>query len=329
MKSVFKREYQHAAKVDPVAATLVKSFEDFLEGGKKLRGAILMLGYEMFGGKDRKQALLASLAVEITQSALLIHDDIMDQDSLRRGKPTMHKLYEKMFGKHYGESMGIIVGDEGFFLASSLLTSLDFPAAIVVKANALYNKILREVGLGQALDISYVKQKKMGEEWVFRIHHYKTAGYTIFGPLAIGAILAGAGETEISLLEEFGTQVGVAFQIHDDELGMFSTEEQLGKPSDSDLREGKLTLLMVKAFEKAKREDLKILKKSYGNKNLTEKDIEKVRRIIKKTGALEYSQEKCQELVAEGKKVIPKITKDRYYQQLLSELADLVIERKF
>lgn len=323
-----QEEREKAISVAPIAGQMIDDFKDFLEGGKKLRGAEILLAYEMFGEKDRQVGLLASLTIEIIHASLLIHDDFMDQDDLRRGKLTMHKKYARGRDQHFGDSMAVNIGDEGFFLASYLLNSLDLPRERLSWAMQFLSHLLMETGLGQALDISYEQEKRFTEEDVLIVHRYKTAEYTIPGPISVGAILAGAKEKDLVAIKDFGIPVGVAFQIHDDELGMFSTKEQLGKPADSDLREGKLTLLIVKAFEKAKGKDLGFLKYAYGNRNLTSEEVDKVREIIKKTGALKYSQSLSYELVEKGKKFVPKVTSDLNYQNLLRELADLAIERK-
>lgn len=324
----FAETKKKVTSIAPLTGQMVDDYKEFLMGGKKLRGCGILLGYEMFGGRNKGQGLLASLTIEIIHAFLLIHDDIMDRDKLRRGRPTMHIKYAKEHGEHYGISMAIDVGDEGIFLAYNLLNSLDLPRERLSKATQFLSHLLMETGLGQALDITYEVEKRFTEEDVLKVHRYKTAEYTIPGPISIGAILAGAREAQLQDIKDFGIPVGIAFQLRDDELGMFSTEEELGKPVDSDLRESKVTILIVKAFELAKGEDLNFLKYAHGNKNLTVKEVERVRKIIKDTGALEYSQKLSRKLVEDGKKFIPRITYNPKYQQLLSELADFTIERQ-
>ena len=162
------------------------------------------------------------------------------------------------------------------------------------------------------------------------VHLYKTANYTITGPLRYGAILADVSSRSerFKSLELYGTPVGIAFQLRYDELGMFSSEEKLGKPVDSDLREGKNTLLFSKAFENGRREEVRFLKHAHGNKKLTPEDVATAREIIVRTGALEFSQMESRRLVQEGKKYIPQITSDGHFQELLTVLADYVIERQ-
>lgn len=324
----FSEEKKEVSKIAPIAGQMVDDFKDFLEGGKKLRGCEILLGYEVFGGKDRQIGLLASLVIEIIHASLLIHDDFMDQDSLRRGKPTIHKKYAKHGGEHFGASMAINIGDEGLFLATHLLNNLDLPVNRLSLATKFLSHLLMETGLGQALDISYEKEKRFSEEDVLRVHRYKTAEYTISGPISLGAILAGADENQLQAIKDYGIPIGIAFQLRDDELGMFSTEEELGKPVDSDLRESKVTILIVKAFEKAVGECLRFLKHAYGNPSLSSNEVEKVRNIIKSSGALEYSQKLSRKYVEDGKKFIPKINSEPRYQNLLDGLANFVIHRE-
>ncbi len=325
---VFDKEKKRVAEIVPIAGVMADDYKEFLEGGKKLRGSEIFLGYQMFGGEDEKQGLLGSLVIEIIHSFLLMHDDFMDEDDLRRGELTMHKKYGKVYGDHYGQSLAINLGDEGCFLAFSLLNSLDLPRERLSKATQFLGRILFDVGIGQALDITYENEGQFSEEKVLKVHRYKTAEYTIPGPLTLGAILAGVEDLKIlQTIKNFGIPIGIAFQIRDDELGMFSSEEELGKPVDSDIKEGKLTILIVKAMEKAKEKDLEFLKTNYGKANLNSDAVEQIRQIIKDTGALDYSQKLSRKLAEEGKKLIPEITGEPKYQQLLSELADFVILR--
>lgn len=329
LEEVFDKEKKRVSGIVSMAGVMAEDYKHFVEGGKKLRGTEILLGYEMFGGRGEKQGLLGSLVIEIIHSFLLMHDDFMDQDTLRRGEQTMHKKYAEKFGDHYGQSLAINLGDEGCFFAMSLLNSLDLPRERLSSATQFLGRILFDVGIGQALDITFENEKEFLEGKVLKVHRYKTAEYTVPGPLTIGAILAGVDDPKVfQAIKDFGIPVGIAFQIRDDELGMFSTEEELGKPVDSDIKEGKLTILIVKAMEEAGGEDLEFLKTSYGKKNLSLEDVEKIRQIIKDTGALEYSQKLSKKLVDEGKKFIPEITNNPKYQQLLSELADFVILRK-
>jgi len=323
--TIKKRE---ARNISPIAVEMVDRYHQFTVGGKKLRGAEIKLGYELCGKRAGKEIIKASTAIEIIHSFLLMHDDIMDQDALRRGKPTIHQQYAANHDPHFGLSMAITTGDLGMFLAYEALINTRFPLRQKVNAWQILNQTIIETAYGQALDLTYETSSKITTEDVLRVHTYKTAIYTVTTPLQIGATLGGATRQKLQAIERFGLPIGVAFQLHDDELGMFSDEKILGKPADSDLKEGKNTLLFVKALENENSEQKKFIKYAHGNPNLTLKEVEKVRRILIDTGALTYSQKLSHKLVERGKKFVPQITKDSKLQNTLYNLADFMIERE-
>jgi geranylgeranyl diphosphate synthase type I len=263
-----------------------------------------------------------------------MHDDIMDKDVTRRGSPTIHKQYEKDLEKlgaadpyHFGISMGIDMGDLGSYLAMEVLLEAKIPAERKIKAAGYLSRLLQRVAYGQALDVLYEKKKKVTEADVMEVHLQKTSVYTIGGPLKVGALLGGLTGARIDAIEKFGEPVGIAFQLRDDELGLYSDEGTLGKPIGGDIREGKNTILKIKAIELAKGEDKKFLTWAYGNKDIKPKDVEKVKEITIRCGALKYSQDLSKNLVEKGKKFIPRITKDDKMRDLLSKAADFVITR--
>ncbi len=310
-----------------IAVDMLTRYKKFSKGGKKLRGALIQLGYEM-AGKNKKEVLEASLSIEVIHSFLLMHDDIEDEDSIRRGAPTIHKQYEeKLEDPHYGVSMGINTGDLGAYLGMELLLNSKLRQANKVKAGIYLSHLLQRVAYGQGLDTTYEKMKNPKEADVMQVHLHKTSIYTIGGPLKIGAILAGVKDDVVKNIEKFGEPVGIAFQLRDDELGLFSDENTLGKPIGGDVREGKNTILRIKAIELSKADDKKFLIWAYGNKKITKKDVKKVQTITQKGGALDYSQQLARKLIEEGTKYIPKISKDKNYQDLLLDFANLVINR--
>lgn len=273
IRSTFRQEIKIAQKISPINTGMMKRLKRFMGGGKRLRGAQIVLGYEIFGGKLGPEILKASAVIEIVHSFFLIHDDIMDEDSLRRGEPTIHKQYEdyhrtkfkKRNSSHYGSSMAINLGDIDIILAQKVLTGLKFPADRILKVSNFLSNLLIQVAHGQALDITYESYSGLKEEDVLRVHRHKTADYTVSGPLTIGGILAGRDLEELGSIYRYGTPVGIAFQLRDDELGMFSSSEILGKPAESDLRESKNTILILKALEKANAGDRAFLLWAHGN----------------------------------------------------------------
>lgn len=186
------------------------------EGGKRLRGALIILGYELAGNEYNEEILKASAAIEIFQTSILAHDDIIDQSPLRRGKPT---IYNSLGMDHYAISQTICLGDMGFFLGVQLIAESNFPPERKNKALAVFSKMVINTGLGEMLDVELPRlEKSKTEGAVLTIHKLKTAYYTIIYPLIIGGILGGAKEELLEKFEEFGNDLGIAFQIQDDIL---------------------------------------------------------------------------------------------------------------
>ncbi len=295
------------------------------EGGKRLRGALIILGYELAGNSFNKEILKASAAIEIFQTSILAHDDIIDQSPLRRGKPT---IYKALGMDHYAISQTICLGDMGFFLAVRLIAESDFPPERKNKALAVFSEMMINTGLGEMLDVELPRlEKSKTEQAVLTIHKLKTAYYTIIYPLIIGGILGGADESLLKKFEEFGNDLGIAFQIQDDILGVFGDEKELGKSVTSDIEEGKNTLLITEALKRGSKEQKEYLANHYGKGKVGDADLTEIRKIFVSSGALEYSRQKALEYVNRSKKIVPEITADQKYQTLLIEMADFLIFR--
>jgi geranylgeranyl diphosphate synthase, type I len=326
LEEYLQDEITEAHKISNKLTHLITSFASQTEGGKRLRGSLVKLGYELAQGDENDDIFKAALAYEIVQTSLLAHDDIVDKSLTRRGKPTM---YQSLGGDHYGMSQTIVLGDIGFFLAYRLITECHFFNDQKIKAINYFSQSLLKTGVGEMLDIeSSSRRAGFEEQEALTISHFKTAHYTIIGPLQLGASLAGAGDVLLENLEQFGEALGIAYQIQDDILGVFGDEEELGKSASSDIEEGKNTLLIVEALKKASAQQSKFLKEHYGQGKISLEDLVKIKEIFIKTGALDYSRAKAVKYVEKAKQVIPNITTASGRQQLLEELADYLVERK-
>lgn len=324
----FKVKKEEAKKIDQLTFDAVEKLENYIEGGKKVRGALTVLGYKAAGGKKQKDIIPVSAAAEILHSSLLIHDDFIDHDEVRRGKPTMHKLYSKGKNDHYGASIALIVGDLGLFMGHHLLIDSSFDADKKIKAAKELDNLLINTAYGEILDIAFDQKDKLTWDEIFKVRKLKTADYTFSLPLKIGAILGGAEEKTLKAIDRYGEPVGIAFQVRDDVLGVYGDPGVTGKSNESDIREGKKTFLFTKATEMAEDKDRKFLEEWYGSENLTKEKMQKIRKIVKDSGALQYSENLAQELVKKGVAEIPKITKDKKYQQILEGLAEYMIKRE-
>ena len=320
-----------------------------LSGGKRIRPTLFYCGYLIAGGEEKEDILKASISIELIHSYFLVHDDIIDEDDLRRHSPSMHCVYEKKYkdefrnnhkkhhfsalgkngAKHFGISMAIITGDLALSLGYKILNHSNFSADLKNKAIEKLNQIISNTITGEAMDVILTGCSDANINKVTKMQEYKTAKYTIEGPLHLGAILAGADESFLRSISEFAIPLGIAFQIQDDIVGVFESEEKTGKPVGADIKEGKKTLLSIKAFEKADNKQLKTLSGLFGNKNISLDEIDDFREIVKKTGSLEYSLENIDSLVELSKVGFEKMEIPKKHKKCLLKLTDFMAGRKY
>ncbi len=322
----FQNWEKEVEKINPKLLKLTRLFAEHCEGGKRLRGVLVRLGYELVQPPvhQSQDILKAAAAFEVFQTSILAHDDVIDQSFTRRGKPT---IYRALGGDHFGISQTICLGDVGFFLAQKLILESDFPEGIKLKAFTSFTQTVLDTGLGQMLDIELPRSENISERDILTVFYLKTARYTIAGPLQLGAILGGGGEMLLGELGQLGEKLGVAFQIQDDILGVFGDEKTLGKSVTSDIEEGKQTLLINYALEHSSADQRQVLKKYYGRGKIRSEELEKIQAVFKKTGALEYSQKKAESLVVEAGEIIANLAADPAKRRLLSEMSEYIISR--
>lgn len=322
---------------------MVKKIRRFiLSGGKRIRPILFYYGYLVAGGEKKKDILKASISVELVHSYFLIHDDIIDRDDFRHNDLSMHCQYEKEYepcsrrrhvdvslslfnknnSKHFGTSMAIITGDVVASLGYEILIRSNFPADLKIKAIEKLNQIISNTITGEAMDVVLAERFNAEKDEVIKMQGYKTAKYTIEGPLHLGAILAGADEDFLETISDFAIPLGIAFQIQDDVIGVFGDEKKIGKPVGADIKEGKKTLLAIKAFEGANQEQLKTLSELFGNENINLNEINAVREIITKTGSLEYSLKKEKELIEFSKARLEEMKISEKSKKCLLELIE-------
>ncbi|OGY09230.1 MAG: hypothetical protein A2782_01780 [Candidatus Blackburnbacteria bacterium RIFCSPHIGHO2_01_FULL_43_15b] len=337
LKKFFKQKKVEGRRSTPVVAPKMwEEFETFIDGGKRMRGGLVRLGYESFGGKKLKSVIPVSAAMEINHCALLIEDDVIDRDVLRHGVPTIHakykayhkKNYRKDEPQHYGNSMAICVGLMGIYEALGLVAGSDFIPDRKAQAAEFMCRFLVNTIYGEALDVDLSYHTNLIEKDVLSVYQLKTAWYTIVGPLGVGASLTGVSPHKLKVLEKYGLPLGIAFQLQDDILGIFGNEKKTGKSVASDIKEGKNTLLYVYALKKGTPKQIQELKKLWGKKEISAAEIKEVRQIIVDSGSLEYCQKRAQKLGEEAKLAIAKITRDKKLQGVYSTLVDFVVQRE-
>lgn len=307
--------------------------EFVLRGGKRLRPLGTVMAYKALGGRERK-IYRAAISVELLHNSTLIHDDIIDRDVLRRGAPTFHVKYSNKYryfpdSDHFGLSMGILGGDATWNLGLDAILSAGFPTERTVKAVALYQRAYEEILNGVVLETKLAMRRYATLDEYLKMIELKTAAL-FEKSLLIGGVLAGCYDRRLQALSKYAIAIGQAFQIWDDVLGTFGREKETGKPSDSDIKEGKMTILVVKALELINNDDRRILMNVLGNKNASPREVEVVRRIFRKCGALDAAIKLANDLKEYGKNALMSVKDgfDEQYLEFFLKLADFVIGRK-
>jgi len=313
---------------------MVESLRDFtLRSGKRIRPILFYYGYVLAGGKDKEKILKAAISIEVIHSFLLVHDDIIDQDDFRHGGLSMHRSYKEKYknesSKQFELSMAIMVGDLASVYGYEILVKSNFPLDLKIKAADKLNEILLNTVTGEASDVILSVNAEFNITKIIEMQKYKTAKYTIEGPLHLGAVLAGADDEFLKSLSNFSIPLGVAFQIQDDIIGVFGDEKKIGKPVGSDIKEGKKTLLIAKALEASDEKQKNIILSALGNENISLGEIENVREIIKETKSLEYSKIQMEKLIKFSKKRFEEVDASNGYKEFLNNLADFIIKRDY
>jgi len=325
----------------PDTRLMVEKIKDFcMRGGKRIRPALVIIGYKLFKDDEDelKEVIKASIAVELMEAFLLIHDDVMDNADLRRGGPALHKVFEEI-GKEidvkdyerYGISAAINAGDLLAAFGNDILSNVNFDDEIRKRVIAKFNDAISQTIDGQIRDTNLDNRKidDINSADILEMQTQKTARYTIEGPLHIGAILAGASKDDLDAISSFAIPTGQGFQIQDDILGLFATEERLGKSILSDLREGKKTLLILKALEEASKEEEEKIMSRLGNPDIKEEDLEIVKEIVKKTGSFDHSNNIAKDLILLAKKAIEKQDYRKEAKDFLLGIADYLVDREY
>lgn len=336
----FEKRIRQASKMDPLTKDAVSMIMNYtMSGGKRIRPAFLYYSYLATGGKNYGEIIKISMASEILHSFALIHDDIIDKDTVRHGRDTIHEEYKKLANKynpkkdktHFGNSMAIIVGDMANSMARDIIFDTNFRDDIKLKFLDKLEKIILSTCSGEILDIvmSYRDQDNAIEKQILKMYEMKTAFYTFEGPIHLGCILAEADKSYLDLFFKYSLFLGKAFQIKDDILGVFGNEKVIGKTVGSDISEDKKTLLVLKALEKGNKEQRNIIKKCLNKKNISKKELEEFRNVIRETGSLKYSEDLAKSFADKSLKIVKKINfKNEDAKEFFTGIISYIINRK-
>ena len=284
-------------------------------GGKMLRPSLTLIVSEAVGG-NKENALKSAAAIELIHTFSLIHDDIMDDDDMRRGMPSVHKVW--------GEDVAILAGDTLFSKAFEIIIGTQNTSPEQNnKSLATVADACVKICEGQALDMGFEDRYDVTQDEYMEMIFKKT-GALIAAATKIGAIMGGASEEVIDAMYEYGKLIGLAFQIQDDYLDIASDEETLGKPIGSDIAKGKMTIIAINGLENCENHDelLDLLK----DDNNSKEDIDRAIEILNDCGAIEYARNLALDYVNNAKEVL-EILPDSSFKQVLADIADFVLER--
>lgn len=314
--------------------------EYIMRGGKRLRPVLVVLGYKAIKGDTVPENLYdAAICVEILHNGSLLHDDLIDHDETRRGGKTFHATYRNLYfdrikddraAFNHGMTMAILGGDSLINMGAGAITAANLEPDISAYLHDLYEFSFQNLVDGVLLEMNMITDDTATSQTYLTMVRMKTA--VLFDrSLMMGAAIARATESQIKALEEFGINVGKAFQIQDDILGSFADEEKLGKSVSGDIREGKKTMLVFEVHARANTHQREEFDRLLGKPGITDEEIKRVRDLFRDTGALESTQKKMAELLESGQKALDKAEPafNSKYKEFLIGLSDFLVQRDF
>ncbi len=328
-----KKEHESTKKYFSILEEFV------LNGGKRLRPSALIMAYKGCGGG--KNVIRESLSVEFFHNSTLIEDDVMDEDELRRKKPTVYKVFKNehlksnkekkydgsLFNKESNRlavSKAILMGNILYSYGEKCLSSSKIDAKAIKKAINIYSEAFIKVNEGQLLDLSFESKTNVSEKEYLEMAKKKSA-WLVMASIRIGAELAGAKQNQIKALSKYALNTTLAFQIQDDLMDI-SSEMNKGHGIGSDIKKGKKTLLVVKTLELCKSRDKKSLLKALGSNN--DRKAKKAIKLLHDYGSVDYCKTLAKKKVSAGKNWLRKAKLANEAEEFFLELADFVIERK-
>lgn len=302
------------------------------DSGKRTRALLVAAGWEAAGATDLP--IIAGTAVELYQLSALVHDDIIDAATMRRGKPAAHYQFRTTHSEAdltgdptiFGDNTGLLLGDYLLSLAGvEMENSESVSPAAFARGRRIFHEMTLETAYGQYLDMraeytSLTQDPAAAITNSFQVLRHKSARYSVDLPLQLGAALAGADDAFLRQLAEIGLPLGEAFQLRDDELGIFGEPEITGKPAGGDIIEGKRTVLMGLTRQRATDSELQFIDQALG-RELSDAEIAKIRDIVHHSGAFAAHEKLITEREQAAATALHELGDFPILQQLMEHLA--------
>ena len=338
IKSVYDK------RLDSVKNSFLKDYYSelskyFLAGGKRIRPLLCIATYNAFTKNKDDKIVFPSVGVEFIHNASLIHDDIIDKDDFRRGKPAFHYRFrqyhskydlKKMVAEDFGTNLGILGGDSAFFLGLEPFLFSEFEQDLNLKAIQYYEEVFMELVNGVLIEVDMVNQEELQMEDYIEMVSGKTAAL-IEKSVLIGATYAKVDEKYLKFLSIYAINLGIIFQIIDDILGTFGDAKVTGKPTDGDIREGKKTSLLITALNNLNADDKNQLIQLIENPDMSDADVNKVKDLFEKANAVGNCRDMVKFYFDEAKNALEQLKEviNESELEFFDNLLNFVVERKF
>jgi geranylgeranyl diphosphate synthase type I len=331
-------------KLDSLENSFLKDYyselkDYFLSGGKRIRPLLCIATFNAFTTNNDDKIIFPSVGTEFLHNASLIHDDIIDKDDFRRGKPAFHFRFRKYHQKYnlkkmnaldFGNSIGIIGGDSAFFMGLEAYLFNEFERALNLKAIQYYEQAFIEVANGVLIETDMVNKKNLTISDYINMISLKT-GALIEKSMLIGANYARIDDKYLSYLSTYGINLGIIFQIIDDILGTFGDEKVTGKPTDGDIREGKKTCLLIEAFNKLNADKKKILEEIIEKPEIEDEDVQEVKNLFLEAQVVDSCKNLANSYFNEAKSALNKLSSiiNKSESEFFEDLLNFVLNRTF
>lgn len=330
----FEKKEGQAAAYGRQYAHLWAELRRSSDGGKRFRPALVVNAYRAFGGTEEDDAVVVATAFELLHAAFLLHDDVIDGDTVRRGSPNVVGTFSSLAREQgldataatsWGEASAILGGDLLIHSAQALVARLEIDHRIRTALLDLLEECMFVTAAGELADVAFGTSVEIPVlSQVVSMAQWKTAHYSFQAPLQAGAILAGASAEALAVLGDYGRNVGIAFQLQDDILGIYGSAELTGKSTIGDIREGKITPLMCYALQRSETSELSDI---LGRDDTNDVDAARVREILDSVGARSFIEQLIAEhtrtaLAVIESQAIPSVLRDQ-----LAEVASKARQR--
>jgi geranylgeranyl diphosphate synthase, type I len=320
------------SELDPVSEHLERFL---LDSGKRLRPIFAYVGFLGAAKNPTPQMIAAFASLELVHVCALIHDDVMDGSDTRRGAPAIHKSFENLHrsknltgsAEQFGISAAILLGDLALIWSDQMLHNAGLSDQQLINGLKIYDEMRVELMAGQYLDVYEQALASQSVERALKVARFKSGKYTIERPLHFGAAIAGSHPSLEKLYSDYGIPLGEAFQLRDDLLGVFGDPSETGKPAGDDLREGKRTVLMALAMEKADASAKKLFNDLLGKADLTNDQIKDLQDEIIKSGAVEQVEEMIAQFTKEALLALTHSGLSAIGKNLLTAMASIATKR--